>query len=272
MKKKISDYITRFRNNLILSALILVASPVIAQTNTTEQNHKQGVHKAVHAMSQQERLNQRKAETAKKDTLHFPLFGAIYIGADLYNISNHFFGGKFDSYEGSIDINMKNRFFPVFEFGHGKTDYTKNNITYVSSAPYFRIGMNYKFKYKNASESCAFIGFRYGFSKFKYSINGPGLSDGYWGGTTQALNINNLSSTGSWFELVGGVRVQIYKNIMMGWTVRYCTKISANGSINGSPWYIPGYGESKGNVYNFTYSIMYRIPFKNNYENKRKQH
>ena len=258
LKQKICGSIM-WRNSLLMIMMFFIILTMKAQAPAPSQTKSHTPHK-VKVMTQQERLAQRKAESAKNDTLKFPLFNGVYIGADLYGIGNHFFGSHYDSYEVSADVNLKNRFFPVFELGYGKTDYTKNGSTYTASAPYFRIGMNYKIKHKTKSESHLFVGFRYGMSKFNYSINTAGLTDGIWGGTVP-LKIDNASTTAMWYELVCGIRVHVYKNLMMGWTVRYCTRIKANGTSEGAPWYIPGFGQNRNNNYGFTYSIYYKLPY-----------
>ena len=51
------------------------------------------------------------------------------------------------------------------------------------------------------------------------SIGNPSLEDDYWGGS---IPFSHLGMKGSmqWFELVVGVKVRIYKNFNMGWSVR----------------------------------------------------
>ena len=45
-----------------------------------------------------------------------------------------------------------------------------------------------------------------------------------------------------WFELVVGVKVRIYKNFNMGWSVRMKYKTNASTNEYANPWYVPGYG------------------------------
>ena len=71
------------------------------------------------------------------------------VGLDLWGIGSSVFGGDFLSSEVAVDVNLKNRFFPIAELGYGSTDtWSDKGIHYKSNAPYFRIGMDYNTLYK----------------------------------------------------------------------------------------------------------------------------
>ena len=69
----------------------------------------------------------KKLEKAASDTL--PLYGGIYVGADLYGIGAHLFGSDTKSGEVQIDVNLRNRFFPVVEAGYAQTTLPKATST-----------------------------------------------------------------------------------------------------------------------------------------------
>jgi hypothetical protein len=87
--------------------------------------------------------------------------------------------------------------------------------------------------YKKQRENHLFVGFRYGASSFNYDVettplqdpiwpgqtSNPDIVDGIWGGSLPYRH-TGLKGSMQWFELVAGVRVQIFKDFMMGWTVR----------------------------------------------------
>jgi hypothetical protein len=233
---------------------------LLVTINAQAQNKVTTPHKAAPStgvMSQSERLAARKAS---KDTLNIPLYNGVYLGADLYGPGSKLFGSKSYNYEVSADVNLRNRFFPVIELGYGKTDYTKNSITYKSAAPYIRVGLNYKMKYRSKTENHLFLGFRYGFSHFKYSVTSNGITDGIWN-TTVPLNASDINATGQWYELLAGIRVQLFHNLMAGWTLRYKTRISVTKNDAADAWYIPGFGENKQSNFGVTYSLFYKLPF-----------
>ncbi|KAA6331418.1 hypothetical protein EZS27_019971 [termite gut metagenome] len=216
-------------------------------------------------------------DTKNNDAEKIPLYNGVYVGADIYGIGNQLFGSDFFTTEISVDVNLKRRFFPVVELGYGKTDVLGELGThYKAAAPYFRIGMNYNSSYKKNRESHWYVGVRYGVSGFSYDVeqlsmkdpiwnetvgNNPALKDEIWGGGSLPYEHPGLKANVQWYELVFGVRVQVYKNFMIGWSVRSKTSLSASISEYGSPWYIPGYGIYGSSKLALTYSLIYKLPF-----------
>ncbi|MBP8623045.1 DUF6048 family protein [Bacteroides sp.] len=218
--------------------------------------------------------NRAKKEEAKLDTI--PLFYEAYVGVDVFGVGGKLFGSDFLSTEVSVTANLKNKFLPTLELGYGSTDaWNETGIHYKSSAPYFRIGADYNtMSKKKDKNSYLFVGARYGISSFKYSINNlamndpiwgdaitnPSLEDGIWGGANVPFHQDNLKSTMHWFELVAGVKVNIYRNFNMGWTIRMKYKISASVNEYADPWYVPGFGKYKSSNIGITYSLIYKLP------------
>lgn len=67
-----------------------------------------------------------------------------------------------------------------------------------------------------------------------------------------------------WFELVVGVKVRIYKNFNMGWSVRMKYKTNASTNEYANPWYVPGYGKFKSNNMELPIPLFTIISLKNN--------
>ena len=117
------------------------------------------------------------------------------------------------------------------------------------------------------------VRFVYAFSSFKYdvstlpaddpiwgdNIGNPSLGDDYWGGSIP-FNHPGMKASVQWLEIVLGVKVRIYKNFNMGWSVRMKYKTSASTGEYGDPWYVPGYGKYKSNNMGITYSLIYKLP------------
>lgn len=255
---------------LWLSSLLLLGSlcPVMAQ-----QPQRPVPMKA----SEREKLEPKKEEKkVEVDTI--PLYNGTYLGVDLYGIGSKVLGGDFISSEVSVAVNLKNRFIPTVEFGMGGTDtWSETGIHYKSkAAPYFRIGVDYNtMAKKKEKNSFLYAGLRYAFTSFKYdvstmpaedpvwgdNIGNPSLGDDYWGGSIP-FNHPGMKGSMQWLEMVLGVKVRIYKNFNMGWTVRMKFKTKASIGEYGAPWYIPGYGKYKSNNMGITYSLIYQIPYK----------
>lgn len=216
----------------------------------------------------------QKKKEAVVDTI--PFYNGTYVGLDLYGMGSKLLGGDFMSTEVSVAVNLKNRFIPTIELGMGGTDeWNETGVHYKSkAAPYFRIGVDYNTMAKKVEKnSYLYVGLRYGLTSFKYDVStmpaedplwgdgigNPSLGDDVWGGS---VPFNHLGMKGSmqWFELVFGVKVRIYKNFNMGWSLRMKYKTSASIGEYGNPWYVPGYGKYKSNNMGITYSLIYKLP------------
>jgi hypothetical protein len=62
-----------------------------------------------------------------------------------------------------------------------------------------------------------------------------------------------------WFEIVAGIRVEIAKNIFMGWTARNKNLIGEDQIGIMSPWFIPGFGKTTGSAWTVNYAIGYKF-------------
>ena len=233
MKKRIFAYII----NIV--ALLVLSLPVFSQGNQGQ--------KAV-----------PKVQTVPKEI--FPLYNGTFVGLDLYGLGGNVFGSKFTSSEVSVDVNLKNRFFPVLEVGYGKTDDEENSISYKSSAPYFRVGMNYNMMFRKKNMSHLYLGWRYGFSALSYDVKGSALEDDIYSGEVPFESMGEKTNA-HWMELLFGIRAQVYKNFLMGWSLRYKAKLSVKENAHSTPWYIPGFGENKSTNFGVTYSLIYKLPF-----------
>ena len=193
-----------------------------------------------------------------------PFFQGAMLGVDVFGILGKAFGNEFSSAEASIECNLLNRYFPVFEMGYGSTDTIseETDIHYKTSAPYFRIGAGYNiFSKKPYLPGKLLVGARLGFSSFSYDVEAPAMSDPVWGETTIPISFEGVKGNASWLELVAEVRTNVYKNFHLGFSVRYKSLFSTKKSENSEPWYIPGYGKNKSSGFGITYNISYNLPF-----------
>ena len=204
-----------------------------------------------------------------------PLYNGTYIGVDLYGIGSKLLGGDLLSSEINVAVNLKNMFLPTVDVGFGTTDsWSDTGIHYKSSAPFFRIGVDYNtMAKKKEKNSYLYVGLRYAFSSFKYDVStlpandpiwgdvigNPSLEDDYWGGSVPFSHLGMKGSV-QWLEIVLGVKVRIYKNFNMGWSVRMKYKTKASIGEYGAPWYVPGYGKYKSHNMGITYSLIYKLP------------
>ena len=226
-KKRISTYITL----LTLLSSMLLYSPTLAA--------------------------QEKKTTIEEEKV--PFYQGTTIGIDIFGLGSKIFGGDITSTEISVEVNLKNRYVPVAEIGYGTTDTTDDgtNIHYKASAPYFRIGMNYNFFFKKPYlPGFLYGGIRYGFTSFSYDVDAPTMKDPTWGFPEIPFSYEGVKTTVTWTELLAGIKVNVYKNFYMGWSLRYRIRMNMKKTEHTEPWYIPGFGKNNSTNLGVTYSWL----------------
>lgn len=206
-------------------------------------------------------LGQEKAEE-KNDSV--PFLTGIRVEADispvlaLFSTNNEIF-----SYEAAVQFYIKNRYFPVVEVGFAGADKISTfAMGYRGEGLFYRLGMDFNMlKSKEGSKptnNMLLLGARLGFTTFKYDLTGIDLSDGYWNETIEK-DMYDLPGTKMWFEISGGLRVELTKNIFAGWTFRYKNLITTDAIGDYKAWYIPGYGLNTEGVWGFNYLVGYKF-------------
>jgi hypothetical protein len=207
---------------------------------------------------------QEKKVLTKEEWAQTPLYQGVMVGADVSGLATKAFGSDMFSTEASVQLNLKNRFFPIVELGYGsiETTHEETDIFYKTSAPYFRIGMDYNVFYQKPYLPGYFtVGLRYGHSSFKYDIQAPDLTDPNWGHTEVPFAYEGVKSNAGWLELVLGLKTQVYKSFYMGFSVRYRSRLSIAKNEHSEPYYVPGFGKNGSSNIGITYNIYYKLPF-----------
>ena len=141
---------------------------------------------------------------------------------------------------------------------YGSTDY-ETDITYSTSAPFFRAGIDFNILKNKLMDNRLYVGARYGISSFKFDMSGPVMTDPIWGGSSP-YNYRDAASTSSWLEIVFGAQVKVWRNFHMGWSVRYKQELHIGQPSYAKPYYIPGYGTTTdtscwGGTYNLIFDL-----------------
>ena len=207
---------------------------------------------------------QEKKASAKETTEELKFYQGVSVGVDVYGFLNQALGSDIMTTEASVEANLLNKFFPVVELGYASMNTTNDetDIFYKTSAPFFRVGLNYNVFHKKPHLPGYFtVGLRYGFSSFKYDVQAPDLVDPNWGHTSIPVSYTGQKTNASWAELVLGLRANVYKGFYTGFTVRYRARLSMTEHENSEPYFIPGYGKGKANNLGITYNIIYKLPF-----------
>ncbi|MCQ2205547.1 MAG: DUF6048 family protein [Bacteroidaceae bacterium] len=200
-----------------------------------------------------------------------PTFCGISIGADVAGIVRAQVA-KFGEYEAQARFNFKQRYFLAAEVGLGTSNYTseRSHQHYRTHSPYFRVGGDYNFARNPVSGNRIYLGLRYGFSSFKFDIDGPDFYDPVWR-QSLSYHLHGISSKMHWGELVAGLEGRLWRFIHLGWSVRWKFRFKQTGDTYGNPYYVPGYGNNTdGTCFGGNFTVLLDISDIKN-SKKRKQ-
>lgn len=199
----------------------------------------------------------RRLTVAETDTI--PLFRGVAVSFDMVGLAQTVFS-DYGQYEVAARVNLRDRYFPVIEVGLGKADATDDatNISYSSSAPYARVGVDFNVMKNKHDDNRVYVGGRYAYSSFKYDISSPGVTDPVWGDQVEYRSEGNKGDF-HWLEFVAGIDAKIWRMFRLGWSVRYKRRITGKSADIGRPWYVPGYGREGGSRLGATFNVTFEL-------------
>lgn len=190
----------------------------------------------------------------------YPLWKSVSIGFNFFDGIMMMAGQKYANFDIQAELSLHNWIQPVVELGMGFADSKpeEGNYHYKSKPSiYGKLGANYNFLYQSDPDYQLHIGLRAGYTHFSYDITDVTINSSYWG-QSQNFSILNQKSHAFYGELLGGIKVTLWKNIAMGWDFRYKFMMKLKNGSNSKPWFIPGYGTSS--PINASFSLIYTIP------------
>jgi hypothetical protein len=187
-------------------------------------------------------------------------------------------------YEGTVDVGFaQNRFFAVFDYGISKVERDREFLNYTgfkyeSQGSYIRLGADYNFMHRNFKDEVMFVGFRYGIATFKHDFQYFGANEAWGYNPRRLITINNvvtviderfpgrITETGlsaTWLEIVTGLKVNVWKQLFLGYTVRFMLLSGVKGENVLLANDLPGFGNTNQRArVVLNYYISYRIAFK----------
>lgn len=229
------------------------------KANLTEMQDAQGNIVFVDTVTGREWVDSTAIKAPAK--MEFPLWHAVTIGVNVFDPMMRCFGQHYGLVDFWGEISLHNRYKPVFELGLGSCHEAPDDMNYtfkVPLSPYFRIGMNYNMLFNSNPRYQILLGVRYGFTRFSFEVEGASQTSDYWNETTD-FSIPKTSSTAGFFEFCAGIRVGIWKDISLGWMIKYHTLLHESATGYGKPMYVPGFGK-RGSTFAASFSISYTIP------------
>jgi len=204
-----------------------------------------------------------RAQTEAPDTVTVPLWQGFDLETDLVPLVTNLLNdpGNY-RYEALVRFNLKNKYYPVVELGYeSRHAQLYSGIDYQGSGLFYRVGLDFNLirpVSTKAANNKFLIGARLGMSDFSYDLRNIPFTSPF-SGLPGFENRNGLRTTGFWFEIVAGIRIEIFDKVMMGWTAR--TRNELGEAIPGAigPYYLPGFGKAGSGVWALNYSIGYQF-------------
>lgn len=200
----------------------------------------------------------------QKDTIRVNLYNGVRLDVDLVPIVNTILStSETFSYQAALQADLQHKYYPIVEIGYaGANKISTSNIGFKTNAMFGKLGVDFGLmkekKGVKPTNNLFLAGVRLGFSNFKYSYNNVSITNDYWD-ENLVLNYENISTTKVWIEIVAGMRVEIFKNVFLGWTVRNKSLMDEDAIGKLTPWYIPGFGKNTGTA---NWEVNYVIGYK----------
>ncbi len=198
---------------------------------------------------------------------------ALRLGLSLNNIVETVLEDQSTYYGFQIDVPVRQFMFSV---DYGRMDISRNNqqteqpsrnFTYSSQGSFFRAGVDVNLLKDKATDSndafgdIIFFGLKYARSRLDDQLSFQTAGDSIYEATP--LQQSNDKLRAWWLEMNAGVKVEIFKNIFLGYTLRYKFFRRFSDKTSLTPYEVPGFGKGEQeNAFGYDYYIFYRIPFR----------
>ena len=189
-----------------------------------------------------------------------PAFCGVAVFADLVGPVMKAMDSRFSQMEVGARLNFRDHFFPLCELGIGASERegVGNSNLFNTSAPYFRVGMDYNFNKKHNGNR--FMGgLRYGFSAYDYDFEVQEFKDPVWNTTPNTFNLQDLNGRTHWMELSAGCETKLWKFIRLGWNLRFKARLKQKSSDYGKPYYVPGFGKNGSSCFGGTVNLIFDV-------------
>jgi len=184
----------------------------------------------------------------------------ILLGLDLSRFIVTALEPVHNNFELSLAISVTKNIQIQAEGGYLNVDFNDSTYSYKQSGSYYRFGAEYNMLKRQPGElDQLYLGLMYGYSPYSHEAENITITDGYWGTAEGSLPL--INNTAHWIEIKGGLRVELWRNIFVGYALRLRIFLAGNTDPKLEPYLIPGFGKGdKTTTIGMSYSVFYRIP------------
>ena len=194
----------------------------------------------------------------------------LNLGLDLFKPIKSASDGDNLNYEIVGDLQLTENLYLAGEYGIVDRIIEDENINFNSSGSFLRIGFNYNmFENWVGMDNSIYLGLRYATSNFSNKIINYTVrnQDSYFSNLVdndfQTIEYSGLS--GNWIEIIAGLKVETFKNVYLGFSLRLNKLLSDSEPDNFDTLFIPGFNKvTDDNTFGsgFNYTLTYSIPLR----------
>jgi hypothetical protein len=204
------------------------------------------------------------------DTVVYKQPYGLRVGIDLSRPITSFFNKDYTGLEFVGDYRLSQNLYLAGELGNEKKTKQEDLYNFTTSGSYLKLGVDYN-TYGNwyGEQNMITIGGRYAVASFSQTLNNYKLFDTYryWnpGDFSPGATIPEefKGRTASWIEAVVGIKMEIFKNLYLGGSIRMGILVGNKESERFPNLFIPGFNkvtDGSGFGVGYNYSISYLVP------------
>ncbi|UKJ05858.1 DUF6048 family protein [Solitalea lacus] len=201
-----------------------------------------------------------KTRVPNNDTLTYKLPPSFSFGIDISYPIRYAFDNDIKAFEVVADYRLNNKWFLAGEVGYADATHINDYLSYQTKGPYLKLGGNLNIvKFEKPTNNSVFLGARAVFSNLSTDVNNYTINQPSWPAQSNgSFSVENTSVYS--LEFLFGVRMELFKNFLMGYTVRGAFPIVNNKPEGFDNLYIPGLGFKRNFMFNFNYTLSYMLP------------
>ena len=215
-----------------------------------------------------EGFSQQEETEVENDSIVYKTGYGLRVGLDVSKPIRGTIQDFYSGFELVADYRISKKWYVATELGTEKQTTIEDFTNSTAKGEYIRLGLNYN-SYKNWLDmnNEVYLGFRYGLALFEQTLNSYQINTGNTTFDPQTLTtpITENGLAEHWFEIIVGIKAEIYDNIFVGISGSYKLMISVDDPINFKSHFAPGFNRiyASNTGFGFNYTISYLIPFKN---------
>lgn len=185
-------------------------------------------------------------------------FDYVRMGFDASKLIASALSKEYSTIELQLDGTYTKKMNVVAEGGWANAKTNTASVSFKTSSAFLRFGFdNYFFNPEFLGDKDnAFIGLRLGGARQNKTEATAHIIDPFYGSRDSLITKN--AGTVFWIELTAGFRMEVMKNIFLGWNIRGKTFINPKKIEELTPSYLAGYGNaSKQPAFDYNLYVLY---------------